>query len=61
MQKPGTNCYTFEFCCKTCIIIFKPPEKLTLSEWADKYRILSPESSSEAGPWRTSRTPYLKK
>ena len=39
---------------------FKPPENLTLSQWADKYRRLSSESSAEAGPWRTSRTPYLK-
>lgn len=39
---------------------FKPPEELTVAEWADKYRRLSPESSAEAGPWRTSRTPYLK-
>ena len=38
----------------------KPPENLTVSEWADKYRRLSPESSAETGPWRTSRTPYLK-
>ncbi|MGN1370200.1 MAG: phage terminase large subunit family protein [Aristaeellaceae bacterium] len=39
---------------------FKPPENLTVSEWADKYRSLSPEASAEPGPWRTSRTPYLK-
>lgn len=39
---------------------FKPPEGLTVSEWADKYRVLSPESSAEAGRWRTKRTPYLK-
>jgi len=38
---------------------FKPPEDLTVAEWADKYRRLSPENSAEAGPWRTSRTPYL--
>lgn len=38
---------------------FAPPEALTVSEWADKYRRLSPEASAEAGPWRTSRTPYL--
>ena len=38
---------------------FKPPESLTVDEWADKYRRLSPESSAEAGPWRTKRTPYL--
>lgn len=35
------------------------PENLTVSEWADKYRRLPP-SSAEPGPWRTSRTPYLK-
>ncbi len=37
----------------------RPPENLTVSEWADKYRRLPP-SSAEPGPWRTSRTPYLK-
>ena len=38
---------------------FKPIEDLTISEWADKFRIL-PSGSAEAGRWRTSRTPYLK-
>ena len=38
----------------------KAPENITVSEWADKYRILSPENSAEAGKWKTSRTPYLK-
>lgn len=37
-----------------------PPPELTIYEWADKYRILSSEASSEPGPWRTSRFPYLK-
>lgn len=31
-----------------------------VSEWADKYRILPQETSSETGKWKTSRTPYLK-
>lgn len=44
---------------KKCFENFSPPEDLTVSEWADKYRRLSPESSAEAGPWRTRRTPYL--
>ena len=39
---------------------FRPPENLTVAEWADKYRRLSPESSAEAGQWKTKRTPYLK-
>ena len=38
---------------------FKPPESLTVSQWAEKNRKLSPESSAEAGPWRNERTPYL--
>lgn len=38
---------------------FRPPEQLTVTEWADKYRRLSGENSAEAGRWKTSRTPYL--
>jgi len=37
----------------------KPPENLSVTEWANKRRRLSPESSAEPGPWRTDRTPYL--
>lgn len=36
----------------------KPPAKLTLSEWADRYAVLSAESSAEAGRWKT--LPYQK-
>jgi len=36
------------------------PPRLTLSAWADRYRVLSPESSAEPGPWRTERVPYLR-
>jgi len=39
---------------------WKPPEHLTVSEWADKYRILLAETSNESGPWRTARVPYLR-
>jgi len=37
----------------------RPPPRLTVSQWADRHRIL-PDDESEAGPWRTSRTPYLR-
>ena len=37
-----------------------PDPDLTVSQWADAHRILSPKASSEHGPWRTSRTPYLR-
>lgn len=40
--------------------LFKPPEKLTCSEWADKYRILSRDNSAEPGLWKTRRVPYMK-
>lgn len=38
----------------------RPPPKLTVSQWADKYRRLSSESSAEPGRWRTDRAPYLR-
>lgn len=38
----------------------KPLSRLTGSEWADKFRVIPPATSPEPGPWRTSRTPYLK-
>ena len=38
---------------------YKPPEALTVSQWAEKYRVLSRESSAEAGRWRNERTPYM--
>jgi len=40
--------------------VLKPPEKLTVSEWADKYRILDSKTSAEPGQWSTDRTPYLR-
>lgn len=36
------------------------PLNLKVSDWADKYRLLSQKSSAEPGRWRTSRTPYLR-
>ena len=38
--------------------MFRPPAKLTVSEWADKYRMLTTESAAEPGHWRTDRAPY---
>ena len=37
-----------------------PDPLLTVSEWADRHRMLSSKASAEPGRWRTSRTPYLK-
>src|SRR5260370_36068543 len=38
----------------------RPESKLTVSDWADKYRLLWQRASAEAGRWRTARTPYLR-
>lgn len=38
----------------------KPKERLTVWEWADKYRMLSAKDSAEPGPYRSDRTPYLR-
>ena len=43
---------------QTAFNSFKPPEKLSLSDWADQYAYLSTESSAEGGRWRT--LPYQK-
>ena len=40
--------------------IIAPPPVLKISEWADRYRRLSPEASAEPGQWNTGRAPYQK-
>ncbi|MFO0197144.1 MAG: hypothetical protein ACK530_00860 [Alphaproteobacteria bacterium] len=40
--------------------MLRPPPQLTVSAWAEQHRILGSRASSEPGPWRTSRTPYLR-
>lgn len=38
----------------------EPPPQLSISEWADQYRVLSKGLSAEAGKWNTNRLPYQK-
>ena len=38
--------------------IWKPPEQILISEWAEKYRVLD-HPAEEKGPLRLRRTPYL--
>ena len=38
----------------------RPEPELTVSEWADRYRMMDRASSAEPGRWRTDRTPYLR-
>lgn len=39
-------------------LAWMPPPELTVSQWADTHRKLSPEASAEPGRWRTDRAPY---
>lgn len=39
--------------------MLRPPEDLTVSEWAAAYRQLDIKTSSMPGPWLNDRTPYL--
>lgn len=56
-KRPKIKIKTLELF-KNIAKIMAPPSDLTVSEWADKYRILSPEASSEPGKWNTDRAPY---
>ena len=38
----------------------EPPATLSVSQWADQYRVLSPQASAEPGRWRTRRVPYAR-
>ena len=40
--------------------VLSPPEDLSVSEWAAKYRMLEAKTSAMPGPWRNDKTPYLK-
>ena len=37
-----------------------PDPALTVSEWADRHRVLSSRASAEPGRYRTDRTPYMR-
>ena len=39
--------------------VFQPRSKITVSEWAERHRVLPKEGSAAPGPWRNDRAPYL--
>lgn len=51
----GRQVYREAFCAG-----LRPDPRLTVSEWADQHRWLPQRAAAEPGPWRTSRTPYLR-
>ncbi len=40
------------------LAVLRPPPDLLISDWADRFRRLSPEASAEPGQWLTSRAEY---
>lgn len=44
---------------KQALASLQPPEDLTVSEWAERYRVLDAKTSGSPGPWRNDKTPYL--
>lgn len=44
---------------KDALEYLKPPEDISVSEWAEKYRVLDSKTSAFPGPWRNEKTPYL--
>ena len=44
---------------KEALQYLRPPEDISVSEWAEKYRVLDSKSSAMPGPWRNDKTPYL--
>jgi phage terminase large subunit GpA-like protein len=37
----------------------RPLPRLTMSQWATRYRVLSPEATAQHGPWQNDVVPYL--
>ena len=44
---------------KEALAFLLPPEDISVSEWAEKYRVLSSKTAAIPGPWNNDKTPYL--
>lgn len=42
------------------VAMLRPPERLTVSQWADRHRYLPPGDNADPGPFRTALTPYMR-
>lgn len=56
MARRKISCTHYQY---EALQLLKPPEQLTVSEWAEKYRRLDNKSSAMPGPWSNDITPYL--
>lgn len=53
-KKIAVTAYQYE-----ALQLLNPPEQLTVSEWAEQYRMLDSKTSAMPGPWSNEVTPYL--
>ena len=58
MKKYKVKPYTVTPWVKRALATLRPRERLPVSKWAEKYRIL-PDTNAIPGPWRNRITPYL--
>ena len=60
MKKYAVKPYAVTPWVKKAMATLRPRERLPVSKWAEKYRIL-PDTNAIPGPWRNRITPYLVK
>ncbi len=58
LSSSAEGVHSFEQVLFDACALLRPPEKLTISQWADKYAVLSAEGSSRPGKWYTSNAEY---
>ena len=57
-RRPAVKPYDLPAWMVPAVELLRPRERLSVSAWAEKNRIL-PDSNSISGPWRNALTPYL--
>ncbi|MBI1383035.1 MAG: phage terminase large subunit family protein [Planctomycetaceae bacterium] len=50
----------YDLVAETIAHAITPEPRLSVWEWADRYRVMTTESTGEPGPWSTDRVPYLR-
>ena len=55
MRKRRFSKYKVSPYIKECLEELLPPEELTVSQWAEKYRVLDSKTAAMPGPWHNSK------
>jgi phage terminase large subunit GpA-like protein len=58
-HKPRTRSFTAPRYIVESLEALRPPDNVTVSEWAEQHRIMDARSTNLPGPWRNMVTPYL--